>query len=260
MGGKVAGRHREPPARHDEDQQPTLDEVARAVGEEGVLDALVLLVPVVGRVDVGEAEGPVCDGGGEQVRGEGAVEAARRFFRPVPVKLHAVGLDGDVAPIDAYGSVTAVTAIGVDAGTAAITVTARDSDGNSVSDAFDVKVPAAQQQQAVEAPGPVTGLTVTASAEGSVTVSWQAPESGGSPDGYIVHISPEDGGKGRTKTPKASKTQVNFENLEPGRTYAVWVRAENDAGKGERVHATITVPEAEAEPPLSGGGGQQGGG
>ena len=245
-------------------------------------------------------------------------------------------------------SVTAVTVIGVDAGTATITVTARDSDGNSVSDAFDVTVAVAQQQQqAVELPGPVTGLTVTASAEdgvavswsaaesggapegyivhirpeggkqgsgttrrpgadsttvsfsnlksgrtyqvwvraqneagkgervpatitlpavlpgpvpglevtftaeGSVTVSWQTPETGGAPAGYIVHIRPEDdaNGSGKTKTPKASKTQVTFENLKPGRTYAVWVRAQNEAGKGERVHTTITVPESEAEPP-----------
>ncbi len=254
-------------------------------------------------------------------------------------------------------SVTAVTAIGVSAGTATITVTAQDSDGNSVSDAFDVTVPA-EEQQAVELPGPVTGLTVTASAddsvtvswsapesggapagyiahirpeggkqgsgttkrpgtdsttvsfnnlqsgrtyevwvraqneagkgervhatitlpavlpgpvtglevtataEGSVTVRWQVPESGGSPDGYIVHIKPEDGGtgSGRTKTPKASKTKVTFENLEPGRTYEVWVRPENDAGKGERVHATITVPEAEAEPPPDDDGGEEQGG
>ena len=64
-----------------------------------MLDALVLLVPVVRRVDVGEAEGPVCDGGLEQVGGEGAVEPLLGLLRPVPVKLHAVGLDGDVPPV-----------------------------------------------------------------------------------------------------------------------------------------------------------------
>ena len=64
-----------------------------------MFDALVLLVPVVWRVDVGEAEGPVSDGGGEQVCGEGAVEPLLRLLRPVPVKLHAVGLDGEVAPV-----------------------------------------------------------------------------------------------------------------------------------------------------------------
>ena len=136
------------------------------------------------------------------------------------------------------------TVVAMAAGTATVTVTARDSDGNSVNDAFDVTVPAAeqqQQQQAVEPPGPVTGLTVTVSAEDSVTVSWSAPETGGAPDGYIVHLSPEDGGKG--KTPRAKKTQVDFKNLEVGQTCAVWVRAQNEAGKGERVHATITLPE-----------------
>ena len=86
-----------------------------------------------------------------------------------------------------------VTLAGKGEGTATITVTAQDSDGNSFSDAFDVTVPAAQQQ-AVELPGPVSGLEVTVTAEGSVTVSWQAPESGGGPDGYIVHIKPGDGG------------------------------------------------------------------
>ena len=142
------------------------------------------------------------------------------------------------------GSATAVTVIGVDAGTATVTVTARDSDGNSVSDAFDVTVPAAQQQ-AVELPGPVVSLEVTASAENRVTVSWSAPETGGAPDGYIVHLKPENGerGSGKTKRPKAKKTQVKFNNLESGRTYQVWVRAENEAGKGERVHASITLPE-----------------
>ena len=93
-------------------------------------------------------------------------------------------------------------------------------------------------------PGPATGLELTATAD-SVTVSWQAPESGGAPDGYIVHIRPQDGdtGSGRTKTPKAKKTQVTFNNLKSGQTYQVWVRAQNEAGKGERMHASITLPE-----------------
>ena len=147
------------------------------------------------------------------------------------------------------GSATAITVIGVDAGTATITVTARDSDGNSVSDAFDVTVPAAQQQ-AVEVPGPVTGLTVTASAEDSVTVSWSAPESGGTPDGYIAHLRPENGkqGSGTTKRPGTDSTTVSFNNLESGQTYEVWVRAQNEAGKGERTNATITMPGAPPEP------------
>ena len=99
------------------------------------------------------------------------------------------------------GSVTAVTVIAKSEGTATITVTAQDSDGNSVSDAFDVTAPAAQQQQAVELPSPAVGLDLTASAEESVTVRWQAPQSGGAPRGYIVHIKRKGGGDGDTRRP-----------------------------------------------------------
>ena len=141
------------------------------------------------------------------------------------------------------GSATAITVIGVAAGTVTITVTARDSDGNSVSDAFDVTVPAAQQQ-GVELPGPVGSLEVTASGENNVTVRWGAPETGGAPQGYIVHLRPENGkqGSGTTKRPGADRTTVSFNNLQSGRTYEVWVRAQNEAGKGQRVNASITLP------------------
>ena len=103
--------------------------------------------------------------------------------------------------------------------------------------------------QAVEVPGPVAVLSLSAT-ENSVTAQWQAPESGGDPNRYIVHVRPEGGdpGSGKTKTPKARKTSVTFDNLEPGVTYKVWVRAKNEAGKGERVHAEITLPEGGARP------------
>ena len=107
--------------------------------------------------------------------------------------------------------------------------------------------------QAVEAPGPVTVLTLSATAN-SVTAQWQAPESGGDPNRYIVHVRPEggDSGSGKTKTPKAKRTSVTFDNLEPGVTYKVWVRAKNEAGRGERVHAEITLPEDDSPPQSTG--------
>ena len=36
------------------------------------------------------------------------------------------------------------------------------------------------------------------------------------------------------RRPGPKKTEVSFENLEAGQTYKVWVRAQNEAGKGEQ--------------------------
>ena len=96
-------------------------------------------------------------------------------------------------------------------------------------------------------PGPVASLLLEASTD-SVTATWQAPESGGAPNIYIVHLKPEGGGKGKTRRPKADKTSVTFRNLESGATYRVFVRGKNAAGKGQRTWGSITLPEPEPEP------------
>ena len=36
---------------------------------------------------------------------------------------------------------------------------------------------------------------------------------------------------------------MKFNKLQSGQTYQVWVRAQNEAGKGERTHASITLQE-----------------
>ena len=87
-------------------------------------------------------------------------------------------------------AVTAITVIAATEGTTTITVTAQDTEGNQVSDTFDVTVAAAvdeQQQADPGLPGPVTALELTATAD-SVTVSWQPPEVGEAPTRYIVHL------------------------------------------------------------------------
>lgn len=96
-------------------------------------------------------------------------------------------------------------------------------------------------------PGPVVGLQSLA--EGTkVVVSWQAPESGGAPDNYIVHLKPVAGGKGKTHRPKAGKLTTTFRNLKPGTQYRVWVRAQNAAGKGERTRAFVSLVDAVSPP------------
>ena len=118
----------------------------------------------------------------------------------------------------------------VAAGDAAATVTITDV------------APPEEEAPAAELPGPVVNPQLTAKGK-KVIVSWEAPDTGGAPTRYIAHLKPADGGKGKTHRPEAGKTTTTFRNLEPGATYNIWVRAQNEAGKGERVHATVTLPE-----------------
>ncbi|MCY4475101.1 MAG: fibronectin type III domain-containing protein, partial [Chloroflexi bacterium] len=146
-----------------------------------------------------------------------------------------------------------LTVTGVAEGTATITVTAQDADGNTVSDPFDVTVNAPAQpepvqpqpiesetehepqlqQQAAQLPGAVTNLTVEPR-NTRIIVSWEAPTEGGVPTGYIAHIQPVGGGRGHTMTPDAEKTTIQFRRLDRATEYLIWVRAVNEEGKGDR--------------------------
>lgn len=74
-------------------------------------------------------------------------------------------------------------------------------------------------------------------------------QSGGAPDGYIVHLKPADGTKGKIKRSKANelpanKTSVVFSGLAAGATCEIRVRTVNNEGKGQSVRATATQPTA----------------
>ena len=99
VGGEIAGGDGEALLRDDEQQQPAVGQVAGAMREEGVLNALVLFVPIVGRVQKQHPEGVVGYGGGEEVAGQGAVQHVGGLLRPVPVQLHPAGLHGDGAAV-----------------------------------------------------------------------------------------------------------------------------------------------------------------
>ena len=78
-----------------------------------------------------------------------------------------------------------LTVIAVADGTATITVTAQDSDGNTVSDTFNVKV--------VGPPTPVSGLSCVATT-GQVLFQWDAPEwSGAQVYAYDYDLTLPDG-------------------------------------------------------------------
>ena len=104
VGREVSCGDREASAGNDEDQEAVLCEVSGAVREERVFCALLFSVVVVGRVEVCESEGLVCDGGLEQVCGQGAVEPSLRLLCALAVQFHAVGLDGNgVGPAQELG-------------------------------------------------------------------------------------------------------------------------------------------------------------
>ncbi len=111
----------------------------------------------------------------------------------------------------------------------------------------DVPPEPERQTQEPEKPGPVENLQVSLTVDG-VTVSWEAPQSGGAPNKYIVRLTPADGGKDKVKEPKAGKTSVTFGNPEASATYQVKVRAQNGAGKSDPVRANVTVPQLPGPP------------
>ena len=98
------------------------------------------------------------------------------------------------------------------------------------------------QVREVELPEAVADLVLTATAN-TVTVTWQAPTSGGVVDNYIVQLKPVDGGKGKNRRVDAAKTSTTFRNLTPNVTYKIRVRTQNNTGKSPRLTATITTPQ-----------------
>ena len=160
--------------------------------------------------------------------------------------------DGDDLTITASSSNESVATVAVSndtltvtarsRGSATITVTARDSEGNSVSDAFDVTVAAAEaaQQQVDSAPGQVVNLSLRQVQPTRIRVEWDPPADGGGVNSYRVLLS-RDGEELSTRRPGAKKQHVVIRKLEPGATYTVSVRAKNADGLGPVDTAQITL-------------------
>lgn len=115
----------------------------------------------------------------------------------------------------------------------------RDAKGHKVGDGN--QDPA--DEPGLERPGPTGPVEVRGKQTNNgttVTVSWTAPDTGGTVDRYIVWMKPMDGSKGSTKRVNANKLTVKFKKVQSGTTYRFSVRGENAAGKGDRVFAYIT--------------------
>ncbi len=167
----------------------------------------------------------------------GSRQGGTTFTRPARVRPSGTAVDLALAP---DGGATELYVMASGSGgmtTYSIHVTEARPEPKTIT-VPDDGTPEQQQQAAdpVETPGPVVNLQLLAKGK-KVIVTWEAPASGGAVDNYIVHLKPDGGGDGKTHRPRAGKTTTTFRNLEPGASYRVWVRAQNEAGKGERVHA-----------------------
>ena len=98
--------------------------------------------------------------------------------------LTAASSDQAVAGMVLVAHESRLTVAGLSQGTATITVTAEDSDGNAVSDSFEVSVVAQQQQQQQQEPPPNQAPTV-ASAIGDLTIVNESGASQVSLDGVF---------------------------------------------------------------------------
>ena len=105
---------------------------------------------------------------------------------------------------------------------------------------------------ALETPGPVTNLQVSAVQDNSVTVTWDAPTVGELLQRYTAWLEPQGEAQGKAsgefKRPYHPKRSVVFRDLRPGVTYKVhvWVRNSKPGpeGKSERVTSDpFTAPE-----------------
>ena len=94
---------------------------------------------------------------------------------------------------------------------------------------------------AVSVPGKPAPPSVSAG-EGSLTVSWSAPDDGGSAiSGYDVWYSPRNG-MGRNWVEGTTATTTTITGLVNGTEYAVLVRARNSVGVGEWSDVLWTTP------------------
>ena len=159
--------------------------------------------------------------------------------------LTAASSDQAVAGMVLVAHESRLTVAGLSQGTATITVTARDSDGNAVSDSFDVSVVAQQQQQQQQDPPPNQAPTV-ASAIADLTIVSESGTSRVSLDGVFDDA---DGDSLTVTAASSDETKATVAVASDHSTLTVSAQARGtatitvtaDDGNGGTVDDTFTV-------------------
>ena len=145
----------------------------------------------------------------------------------------------DFEAVEAFLFLGTLTVAGLADGTATITVTAQDADGNTVSDAFDVKV--------VGPPSPVSGLSCVATTD-RVLFSWDVPEwSGAELYAYDYDLTRPDGSREQARLQGYPAVSARGD-WQAGQEASISVKAVYELSDGSEVYseaATLNCTVAE---------------
>ena len=136
----------------------------------------------------------------------------------------------DSSKVTASASGNIVTIAGAAAGSAMVTVTARDAEGLEATLRIQVTVVAAGEK-----PGPPTGLTATASGHTEIDLSWSAPsdDGGATVTGYRIEVSTDNSNwSDLVANTNSTSTSYTHTGLTAGSTRYYRVSAINSVGTG----------------------------
>jgi hypothetical protein len=98
-------------------------------------------------------------------------------------------------------------------------------------------------------PGQPTGVSISGATTTSLTVSWQAPTTGGAVASYIVQFRPTGATSWTTSAPVVGVTSCQITTLQPATSYDFCVAAQNTSGVGA-VSAIATASTSATQPTL----------
>jgi hypothetical protein len=109
---------------------------------------------------------------------------------------------------------------------------------------------------AIVVPGQVGGLATSGVASATITVSWQAPSSGGTASSYIVQYRPSGASSWSGTGSVGGVSSYQLTGLQPATSYDITVAAQNSAGIGAPsailTVSTSSVTQTTVPPPVTG--------